>query len=125
MSDILIRDVPVEVVAALEANPRFCFRSVFLTRPGIGFSARAGAQLRAAAPRSAIPVEYLTPAAEDRAWEVQALLADRGLHRAPSVPDLLIAAIAEQAGLVVLHLDKGFELIAEVIGQPTERLALA
>jgi predicted nucleic acid-binding protein len=42
-------------------------------------------------------VEYLTPAIEDRAVEVQQLLADRGRHRAPAVPDLLIAATAELA----------------------------
>jgi predicted nucleic acid-binding protein len=38
------------------------------------------------------------------------------------VPDVLIAAIAERAGLIVLHQDKDFDLIAEVTGQPTERL---
>lgn len=38
-------------------------------------------------------------------------------------PDLIIAATAELAGLTVLHLDKDFEIIAEVTGQPTERLA--
>jgi predicted nucleic acid-binding protein len=54
---------------------------------------------------------------------VQTLLADRGRHRAPSVPDLIVAATAELAGLTVLHLDKDFDLIAEVTGQPTERLA--
>ena len=48
-------------------------------------------------------VEYLTPAIEDRAVEVLTLLADRGQHRAPSIPDLLIAATAELAGLTVLH----------------------
>jgi hypothetical protein len=31
-----------------------------------------------------MPVEYLTPAIEDRAVEVQTLLADRGQHRAGS-----------------------------------------
>lgn len=51
------------------------------------------------------------------------LLADRGQHRAPSIPDLIIAATAELAGLTVLHLDKDFEIIAEVTDQPTERLA--
>ena len=50
------------------------------------------------------------------------LLADRGQHRAPSVPDLIIAAIAEVAGLVVLHDDKDFELIADITGQPVQRL---
>jgi len=69
-----------------------------------------------------MPVEYLTLAIEDRALEVQLLLADRRRHRAPSIPDLLIAATAELAGLTVLHLDKNIVLIAEVTGQHTERL---
>lgn len=69
-----------------------------------------------------MPVEYLTPAIEDRAVEVQGLLADRGQHRAPAVPDLLIAATAELAGLAVLHLDKDYELIASVTGQDVDRL---
>jgi predicted nucleic acid-binding protein len=72
-----------------------------------------------------MPVEYLTTKIEDRAVAVQLALADRGQHRAPSIPDLLIAAIAESAGLTVLHLDKDFEIIAEVTGQRVERLAVA
>jgi predicted nucleic acid-binding protein len=71
-----------------------------------------------------MPVEYLTPKIEDRAVELQRALAERGLHRAPSIPDLLIAATAELADLTVLHLDKDFELIAELTGQPIERLEL-
>lgn len=92
----------------------------------VGYSARDAQDLRAGLrepPVGSMPVEYATPAAEDRAIEVLALLADRGHHRAPSVPDLLIAAIAERAGLVVLHRDKDFDLIAQVTGQLTERLA--
>lgn len=102
-------------------------RTSTVTRLEIGFSARTGDELRAglrSPPLAAMPVEYLTPAIEDRAVEVQMLLADRGHHRAPAVPDLLIAATAELAGLVVLHLDKDFDLIAEVTSQPTERLAI-
>ncbi len=72
-----------------------------------------------------MPVEYATPAIEDRAVEVLTLLADRGYHRAPSVPDLLLAATAELAGLTVLHVDKDFDLIAEITGQPMERLNVA
>ena len=53
------------------------------------------------------------------------LLADRGLHRAPSIPDLIIAATAEMAGLTVLHLDKDFEIIAGITGQPCERLNIS
>ena len=75
-------------------------------------------------PLSLIPIERLTPSMEDRAWEVQMLLADRGLHRAPSIPDLLIAATAEKTGLTVLAVDKDFDLIADVTGQSVETLAL-
>jgi predicted nucleic acid-binding protein len=53
---------------------------------------------------------------------VQLLLADRGKHRAPSIPDLIISATAELAGLTLLHLDKDFDLIADVTGQRVERL---
>jgi hypothetical protein len=56
--------------------------------------------------------------------DVQLELADLGQHRAPSIPDLLIAATAESAGLTVLHLDKDFEIISEVTGQSTERLSV-
>jgi predicted nucleic acid-binding protein len=70
-----------------------------------------------------MPVEHLTPAIEDRALEVQLLLADRGQHRAPSIPDLLVAATAEKAGFTVLAADKDFALIAAVTGQPIEALA--
>lgn len=71
-----------------------------------------------------MPVEYLTPAIEDRALEVQMLLADRGQHRAPSIPDLLVAATAELVGLTVLHLDKDFDVISDLTGQPTHRLTV-
>jgi len=70
-----------------------------------------------------MPVEYLTPAIENRAVEVLALLAERGQHRAPAIPDLIIAATAELAGLTILHLDQDFEVIAQVTGQPVERLS--
>ena len=99
-----------------------------LTRLEVGFSARSADELRRSrieAPLSAMPIEYLTPAIEDRAVAVQQALADVGRHRAPSVPDVLIAATAEVSGLTLLHVDKDFELIAEVTGQPVERLALA
>lgn len=91
----------------------------------VGYSARDAQGLHAGLrepPVASMPVEYATPTAEDRAVEVLGLLADRGHHRAPSVPDLLIAATAEAAGLAVLHDDKDFELIAEITGQRTQRL---
>jgi len=91
----------------------------------VGYSARSGtdlATLLATAPVSAMPVEYSAPAIEDRAMEVQRRLAERGHHRAPSIPDLLIAATAEINHHTVLHVDKDFELIADLTGQTVERL---
>jgi len=96
-----------------------------VTRLEVGFSARSVSKLRFAydrPPLTRIPVEYLTPAIEDRAVGVQAALAERGQHRAASIPDLLIAATAELAQLTVLHHDKDFDLIADITRQPVERL---
>ena len=96
-----------------------------ITRLELGFSARSARDhtaLTVEPPVAAMPVEYLTPRIEDRALEVQSMLAARGQHRAPSIPDLLLAATAELAELTVLHLDKDFELIAGITGQPVERL---
>lgn len=61
----------------------------------------------------------LTQDVFDRAVEVQGALAKRGHHRLP-IPDLIVAAAAESAGLVVLHYDADFERIAAVTGQPAE-----
>lgn len=92
----------------------------------VGYSALNASDLRAGlsgSPIAAMPLEFATPRSEARAVEVLTLLAERGQHRAPSVPDLLLAAIAETAGLVVLHDDKDFDLISELTGQDVERLA--
>jgi hypothetical protein len=100
-------------------------RITTVTRLEVGYSARTGTELRTGLrqpPLASMPVEYLTPAIEDRALEVLSLLADRGQHRASSIPDMIIAATAELAGLTVLHQDKDFEIIADVTGQPMERL---
>ena len=104
---------------------RGLLRLATVTLLEVGFSARSGAALRQSAqrpPLSLMPVECMTPAAERRAIEIQMALADRGMQRAPSIPDLLIAAVAERSGLVVLHHDKDFDLIADVTGQPMETL---
>jgi predicted nucleic acid-binding protein len=98
-----------------------------VTRLEVGYSARTAVDYRTLLrepPISSMPVEYLTPKIEDRAIELQLALAERGHHRAPSIPDLLIAATAELADLTVLHIDKDFELIAELTGQSIERLDL-
>ncbi len=102
-------------------------RIATVTRLEVGYSARSGTDLRAGfrqPPLSAMPVEYQTPAIEDRSVEVLALLADHGQHRAPSIPDLIIAATAELGGLTILYVDKDFEIIARITSQPLERLAI-
>jgi predicted nucleic acid-binding protein len=98
-----------------------------VTRLEIGYSARRGADARRdfdQPPLGAMPVEYLTPAIENRALDVQLLLADTGKHQGPSIPDLIIAATAELVGLTVLHVDKDFDVISALTGQPTERLGV-
>jgi predicted nucleic acid-binding protein len=61
----------------------------------------------------------------DRACEVQALLAKQSQHRGVKSMDLLIAAAAELAGLVVLHYDRDYDRIARVTGQPTKWIVAA
>ena len=61
----------------------------------------------------------LTEAMFQRAINVQGLLAERGRHRVP-LPDLIVAAVAEQAGMVLLHYDSDFDRVAAVTGQAVE-----
>jgi predicted nucleic acid-binding protein len=57
-----------------------------------------------------------------RALDVQRLLAHQGVlhHRSVRIPDLLIAATAERAGLVVLHYDEDYDRVAALTGQGAE-----
>ena len=54
-----------------------------------------------------------------RARQVQRLLAGRS-QSGRKIPDLLVAAAAEDAGLVVLHYEADFERISAVTGQKCE-----
>jgi predicted nucleic acid-binding protein len=114
-----------EAVMWAERIGRGLVRVSTVTLLEVAYSARNAFDLRQGLrepPIGSMPVEYATPASEDRAVQVLALLADRGHHRAPSIPDLLVSAIAEAAGLVVLHDDKDYELIGEITGQEMQRL---
>ena len=86
----------------------------------LGFSARNAADHDEITSRIDA-FELLTTVDGDhgRALEVQRHLARRGQHRAVSLVDALVAAIAERCGLVVLHYDADFDLISEVTGQAT------
>src|SRR5271165_6867748 len=68
----------------------------------------------------ALPRVPVTDTDVDRALEVQSQLADRSQHRSVPLPDLLIAACAEAAGLTVLHYDADYERIAGLTGQPVQ-----
>jgi predicted nucleic acid-binding protein len=70
--------------------------------------------------RSAWPFVEMTQQTLHRAVAVQDALAERSQQRGAKIADLLIAAAAEAAGLVVLHYDHDFDLISEITGQPTE-----
>jgi predicted nucleic acid-binding protein len=48
----------------------------------------------------------------DRAADLMSALARAGKHRAAGIPDLLIAAVAERAGLILLHYDADFDVLA-------------
>jgi len=85
------------------------------------FSARgkAGHRMIAADRRDAY--EWLLADDGDlrRALEIQAALADRGQLRAVSLPDLIIAAIAERHQVRLLHYDADYDLVAQITGQPS------
>jgi predicted nucleic acid-binding protein len=68
----------------------------------------------------AFPFVPTTQADFERALDVMVLLSAPHKHRAAKAPDLLVAAVAERAGLTVLHYDADFEHIADVTGQAME-----
>jgi len=109
-----VEDIPVDELA----------RST-VTDLELGFSARNADEWDAtAAMLSAFTELPLTPEAIDRARFVQRDLAERGL-RGRKVPDLLIAATAELAGVRVVHYDRDFDTIAAVTGQESRWLVPA
>ena len=91
-----------------------------------GFSSTSPASHRAMRElRSTWPFVAMDQSVLDRAVEVQDELAEQSHQRGAKIADLLIAAAAEFAGLVVLHYDYDFDLIARVTAQPTEWIAPA
>lgn len=70
----------------------------------------------------AIPIE---PPDWTRALDVQRSLAGQtgGGQRAVKIPDLVIAASAERAGLELVHYDADYDRIASITGQPARWVA--
>jgi predicted nucleic acid-binding protein len=69
------------------------------------------------AEREAWPFVAMDQSMLDRAVEVQDMLAAQSQQRGAKIADLLIAAAAEAAGLIVLHYDHDFDLIARFTRQ--------
>lgn len=91
-----------------------------ITALEVGFSARNASEFDMLAEQLRIFEQSEIVAADlERALRTQRSLADRG-HRGRKIPDLIIAAVAQRLGLVVLHYDQDFDLIAECTGQATE-----
>ncbi len=65
----------------------------------------------------------LTTAAQTRALEAHAAMAERSQHRGATPVDLMIAATAEVHEVVLLHYDRHLDAIARVTGQPSMWLA--
>ena len=65
----------------------------------------------------------VTTAAMNRALSVHRQLAKASQHRMFKLPDLIIAATAEEHGATVLHYDADFDRIAGITGQPVEWVA--
>jgi hypothetical protein len=70
--------------------------------------------------RAALPSVAIEQGDFDRAIRTMELLSQKGQHRGASLPDLLIAAVAERARLTVLHYDRDFDLVASVTHQAVE-----
>src|SRR5438445_264352 len=89
------------------------------------YSARSEKDLIGTRSRRAAAFPRVAMSEEDflRAEEVIARLAKKGQHRVVSLPDLLIAAAAERARLVVRHYDSDYDVIAAVTRQPVEWVA--
>jgi len=84
----------------------------------LGYSARSRADYDAIMARlDAYETVPTTDGDLNRALQIQRLLAARGQHRALSLVDALVAALAESRDLTVLHYDADFELVAAVTGQ--------
>ena len=87
----------------------------------LGFTARNAAEHADIMSRlEAFEAAPVTEGDHRRALEIQLLLARRGQHRALSLVDALVAAVAESRSLTVLHYDADFELVSAVTGQPNQ-----
>lgn len=87
----------------------------------IGYSARSHADYLILAERllsfAEVPV---FDSDHRRSLEIQLALSAKGQHRALSLVDALVAAVAEARELTVLHHDSDYETVAAITGQKHE-----
>ena len=87
----------------------------------LGFAARSAADYTQLIVRlAAFDSVPTTEADHRRSLDVQRDLAAQGQHRAISLVDALVAAVAEVHDLTVLHYDADFGIISAVTGQPEQ-----
>lgn len=106
-------------IELLRASRRLCVCSVTVAE--LLYSSRNAAEMEADADDlSLLGRLHIDADVEERVTETMKQLAARGQHRAPSIADLFVAAVASVHYATVLHYDKDFELIAGVTGQRHE-----
>lgn len=89
----------------------------------VGYSARNPEEWdRLIAALDAFELVETTAAHVRRSLQVQRLLTERS-QRGRKIPDLLVAAAAEELDVSVLHYDSDFDLIARVTGQKCDWVA--
>lgn len=122
LSDVLIRDIPDDVLAGIDAHAETL---------GVSRVEYVRRRLAQATRTARVPVcredlqRFGSVVTGFAVCTDPALWSDRiqhGPERGASIPDLIIAASAELAGLHVLHVDKDFDAIAALTGQPITRL---
>lgn len=96
-----------------------------ITELEVLYSARGKDDYRQIAADRRLAYEWLPTEDGDlrRALSVQAELADTGRLRAVSLPDLIIAAVAERHRVCVMHYDGDYDHVAEITGQATRWVA--
>ncbi|WP_175068880.1 PIN domain nuclease [Nocardia vulneris] len=119
---VLRDDTAAADFARVTGEPGALVAACHLTALEIGYSARSHADYVAKLTgQQSLVWLPVTEEVMDRALAVQGILAERGAHRLP-IPDLVIAATAEVHGATVLHVDNDYQTIADVTGQPHQRL---
>jgi predicted nucleic acid-binding protein len=87
----------------------------------IGYSARSHADYLILAERLLAFAEVpITEADHRRSLDIQLALSEKGEHRALSLVDALVSAVAEARAMTILHYDSDYETVAKITGQKHE-----